>query len=441
MALIRPFRGIRYNQEKISAIKQVVTPPYDVITPGEQEAYYQKNEYNMIRLILGKIYPDDTPHNNRYTRAARDFEDWLHKEILIPDPLPSFYAYKQTYPWRGKRETRWGFLGLARLEDFIKGIILPHESTLASPKVDRLNLLRTCKANLGPIFALYSDPGKKINSLLENDGTRGQPMINLIDPNEVEHSLWVMSQPELVDIISREMAEKQLFIADGHHRYESSLEYHRETLGVGTSPNEDDPSGYIMMSFSNLDDQGLTVLPIHRMLKSPNGFDWVGFEEKAQQHFSIQPIELKDKNPNEILSLMEDAFKEHAGFGMYTGEGKYYLLRLKDTIDPCEVIKEPLPSAWKTLDVTIFQSVLLEISLQMSIKTLKEQEYIGFTHNIEEAVALVDQSIYQWAFFLKPTKLQDIKNVCLAGHKMPQKSTFFYPKLLTGLVLYSFLQR
>jgi len=441
VAIIRPFRGIHYNQEKVPALNPVVTPPYDVITPEEQEGYYQKDEYNIIRLILGKIYPTDTASDNRYTRAARDFEDWLQKGILVPDLLPSFYAYKQTYPWKGKRETRWGFIGLTRLEDFGKGIILPHENTLASPKLDRLNLLRACKANLCPIFGLYSDPGKKINALLEEYGARENPVIQLINHNEIGHSLWAISEPELINIISNEMAEKQLIIADGHHRYESALEYHRETQLIRTSPGKDDPSGYIMMYFSNLDDQGLAVLPIHRVLRSPNGwFDWAGFEERARQYFSIQPIELNEKNPDEILSLLEGLDKGRAGFGMYIGKGKYYLLQLKDTIDPEKVIKEPLPAVWKTLDVTIFQTILLEMTLQMSIKTLKEQEYIGFTHNMQEAIALVDQGVYHWAFFLNPTRLQDIKNVCLAGHKMPQKSTFFYPKLLTGLVLYRFSQ-
>jgi uncharacterized protein (DUF1015 family) len=439
MVHIRPFKGLRYSQEKIPDLNLVVTPPYDIITPEEQEAYYQKNRYNIIRLILGKSYPDDTPTYNRYTRAARYLADWVNQGILISDPTPSLYAYRQEYGWKGARITRWGFIGLVRLEEFSKGIILPHEDTLASPKLDRLNLLRTCKANPCPIFGLYSDPKNKINTHLEKYATENPPIIQLIDDKEIEHSLWIISQPELINTICKEMVEKQLIIADGHHRYESALAYQRESHISKSNRNLEGPSDYIMMYLSNLDDQGLTVLPIHRMLRNKREFAWSHFEKRVEQYFVLQPATAPDINLDGFLSLLEKEAGKRGVFGMYTGEKRYYLLQLKDTINPEEVIEEPLPSAWKNLDVTIFQTLLLEKSLNFSFKTLEEQQSIGFTHNAQEAITLVDKKVYKWAFFLKATRVQDIKKVCLSGHKMPQKSTFFYPKLLSGLVLYSFL--
>ena len=442
MAKIIPFKGILYNKEKIRDMKDVVAPPYDVISPPEQEELYKRHENNVVRLILGKESDSDTPDNNRYTKAKDSFDSWQKNSILIKDAFPSIYVYSQEYhlgETEGfEKKRRLGFIALSKLENFGEGKIHPHENTLAKPKEDRLKLMQHCNANFSSIFGLFSDPSKRIDSVLK-DYMRHSPLYDLVDDAGMRHTLWAIRDNKVIQIITGVMSDKQVFIADGHHRYETAINYRNEMREKLPNFTGEELYNYVMMYFTNTNSEGLSILPIHRLVSNLSNFDKKKIIKKAGEFFNIEKLSLNESDEKtvkqKLFSDMKERGKKEHIFGMYLGNDEYLLLTLKDEDVLDRLITNSRHPSWKKLDVTILHTLLIEKVLGISEKNLAEQKNITYTISEDEAIKDVKAGKYQIALFLNPTKIEEVKDVATAGEKMPQKSTFFYPKLLTGLVM------
>lgn len=439
MAQIMPFRGLFYNPEKIEDIKSVVAPPYDVIPQDMQEILYHRHPDNIIRLILGKTYPDDTPTNNRYTRASLDFKRWRSERVLVLDERPSIYYYVQTYTLKSRqKKTRKGFIARSHLEEFGKGSIHPHEKTLSGPKADRLKLTEACKANFSCIFSLYSQPDLGINCLLE-DSINDTPFIDLVDDDGITNKVWKVNDQSVIQSIAEDITNKPLFIADGHHRYETALNYRNLLRERSNSWTGNEPENYVMMYFSNMDDEGMTILPTHRVIHGIPDFDSKTFLLDCSTYFDIEKIEFNEEiEPrvrNEFFRRMEKMADIPHSFGLYMkGINAYFTLTLKDRDIIDKELSNSIPEVFKDLDVPLLHSLILDKILGITVKAQDEQRNLTYEKDSETAINAVGKGC-QLAFLLKPTKIEQIKKISEAGHVMAQKSTYFYPKLLSGLVI------
>jgi uncharacterized protein (DUF1015 family) len=431
---IFPFQGILYNKDKLKDLSRVFTPPYDVISPTEQDRFYALHDFNFIRLILGKEFPGDSEYNNRYVRAAAFLEGWLRHKILIAEEKPALYLYEQRFTVGGKSFSRIGFIGLLRIEDMGRGKVYPHEATHSQAKIDRLQLMRATFSNLECIFSLYNDEENKVLKLLKPFMKR-KPYIDVTDKDKVKHRLWKVDKAAVITKIVKEMKDKAVFIADGHHRYEAAVRFKNELKFKNTKFSEDESYNHIMMYFTSMEDPGLVILPIHRVIRGLNYFDPVRFEADLAQFFEVEIYKAGKKTGDrvrkQLLRDMEKKSKEKHCFGLYLGSQRYFLLTLKDENIMEEMTEEEKPPAWKHLDTNILQYVVLERILAI-VQQLAEK--VVYVKDDAEAVQLVDEKDGQAAFFLNPTKIADVIAIASKLEKMPQKSTFFYPKLLSGLV-------
>jgi len=426
MAKIKPFRGITYNTECV-CMNNVVAPPYDVISPTMQERLYSKDQFNIVRLILGAEEASDTSKQNKYTRSKKFLDNWLENKVLLKDKKPSVYIYVQQYLHRGKKKTRIGFLTLMKIEDPKESGILPHEYTLSKPKVDRLNLIKNVRANLSPIFTLFQDEKSKVNKILKAF-TKSNKALFTIDADGVTHSFWKMSNAAFIKKIESEMQKKKIFIADGHHRYEVALNYRNMMRKTGQFKES---MNYIMMYFSSLTERGnLTILSTHRAVKDIDRFSEKELLKKLGEYFYISKVK--------FLKSLTDYLEENSGgkqaFGIYLRHNKFYLLKLKDDLRISEIIKSKKPAILKRLDVTVLHDLIIDKILGVK----SSENSIKFIRDEKDAVKVVDNGDYKCAFFLRPTKVREMKNIAEKGVMMPQKSTYFYPKLLTGLVINKF---
>ncbi len=439
MVKIFPFRGIHYNEDKIQRLEKVIAPPYDVISPEMQESLYKQSDYNIIRLILGKEFAEDTEFNNRYIRASQYFEGLLRHNILVKEEKPCIYIYEEEFTFKGKKLKRLGFVALLRLEHLAKSKVFPHEETLSRPKQDRLEILKKCKANLESIFGLFSDEKGRIIKFLKKF-TRCKPFLQVKDLDRYTHRIWKIDKKPAIKKIMQDMKDRWVFIADGHHRYEASLRYRDEMQEKNQRIAEDEPYNYIMMYFSPLEDKNLLLLPIHRLVKKEN-FDPVKFEEDLKAFFDITVFEFSRRNEKKgqkkfIKTIEKEGLGNHV-FGMYMGGNKYYMLKLKDEKMIEKFIEENKPRVWKRLDVSILHSIVLGHMLNLKKGTPEYEKNIAF-EKIDEAriFEAVKEGDYQVAFILNPPKVEDVVAIASKYERMPQKSTFFYPKLISGLVLY-----
>jgi len=456
LATIIPFKGLRYNPEKIEDMSKVVTPPYDVIDAAAQDRYYKLHPYNIIRLEYGKIHPEDNEDSNRYTRAAADFDKWLKENILMPEARPAIYLYEQEFTAAGERKIRSGFICGVRLEPYEKGIVLPHEETLPKHKADRLELMRACRANFSPVFSLYADKEKKVDSALREAVKGKNPDVSFTDETGEAHRMWVITDTAVTGRVQQAMAGKRIFIADGHHRYETALAYKKEqesggrnscengsaasspsqTAGDGPcSPPGNEPAyNYIMMTLVNLYDPGLVVLPTHRLINNVPGLDKARLIEQLKENFTVSAYDLAPDRSNfqELLRLMAE--RRHV-FGLYAGGNKFYLLSLKNEDNLPHMMPPEKSPAWQRLDVAVLHTLIIEKHLGIGGELRAKAEHITYTREEDSALAAVDAGEYQLAFFLNPTLVEEVTEVAGNGEKMPQKSTFFYPKLITGLVI------
>ena len=410
MAEIKPFRGILYNPEKVD-ITKAITPPYDVISPSMQNRFYQRDEHNIIRLILGKVEKSDTARNNRYTRARVLLDRWLKKKLLLKERKPTIYIYTQEYLYKGKKRTRLGFIALMKIEDPKESGVLPHEYTLDKPKADRLNLIVKTKANLSPIFSLFQDKKNRINKLLKHFIKSKDPLFT-IEAEGVTHKFWRMDNKHAINRIKNYMRDKKIFIADGHHRYEVALAYRNKMHR--NLKNFKNPMDYVMMYFSNLSERGnLTILSTHRVVKNINQFDEKKIKLKLRKYFYTKNL----RKQEDLLECLEKGEKKKRVFGMYMGKKRFYLLTLKEMDSK--------------FDVTVLHDLVINKILDVK----NRESSIKYIRNEEDAIKLIDKDDYKIAFFLRPTKVFEMKAVAEKGQMMPQKSTYFYPKLLTGLVI------
>lgn len=429
MADIRAFRGLVYNPEKVEDQGAVVAPPYDIIPPAGQEALYRQSPLNVIRLELGKEFSGDSEDDNRYTRAAGFLKEWLDSQVLVVDRKPAIYLCHIRYNVKETERLLRGFICTVRLEEFGTGKVLPHENTLSGPKTDRLNLMRATAANFSQIFSLYSEPEGQIMATLEA-GREGTPMTQVTDSAGYLHQLWRVTDQTAIEKVRSILQEKPIFIADGHHRYETALNYCRERGGTVAGGNEE---GYrtVMMFLANMDDDGLTVLPTHRVVKDVAVPPLPKLLENLSDYFIIRKLA---EGEDAIDELAEAGAGHH--IGMLSGEdGHCYLLTLRDVAVMDRLLGNEASAAYRHLDVTILQALVLDKVLGITAEKLKEHRFVHFIKNPEDADRAVRRGDYSLAFFLNPTKIGEVRDVAAAGEKMPQKSTYFYPKLLTGLVM------
>ncbi len=440
MAEIVPFRALLYNSGKVGDLTKVMAPPYDVISPKMQDDLYERHPNNIVRVDLSKAEAGDKEGADRYTRAAADLGQWTNSGVLQRDERPAIYYYTQTYRLPHGVQTRKGFIALAKIEEFGKGKIHAHEQTLSGPKADRLRLMLSCNANLSCIFSLYSEPLFTLNKLLEGAVKGEMPLIDVNDDNEVENRLWRVDDPEAVRRVMEGMHDKPLFIADGHHRYETALDYRNLMRSIHPDSTGAEPFNYVMMYFSNMDDEGMTIWPTHRIVHGIKGFNPMSFMEECGKYFAIEDYAYVEGREASIkmnfLRRIESAGKDTSAFGLcMRGVNAYYVLVLKSGDVMERVFGKSIPGVFKGLDVTVLHSLILSKILGITKEAQEKQENLVYVKSHEEAFSAAQKDANQMAFILNPTRIEQVKAVALAGLVMPQKSTYFYPKLLTGLVI------
>src|SRR3990172_4453760 len=438
MAKIAPFRGILFDQEKAGRIDSIVCPPYDIIFPAEHHELYRKTPHNIVRLEFGLASPGDTDEDNRYTRAAAALEEWSRSGILKQAPVPAFYIYEMEYKAGKESKKLRGLICLVRIEDYASGIIKPHETTLSGPKTDRLNLLRASEASFSQIFSLFSDPRNAVGSLLANVSRK--PDLEVKRGDGVTHRTWSFDDKGDIEVIVRELADQPIFIADGHHRYDTALNYRNERRKAAGSFTGEEGYNYTAMFLARIEDPALTVLPAPRALFNLTNFDPRSFEDDLNQYFNIERIDFdkrsEDKDLRTILDTMAHRADHAHAFGMRVkGEHSYYLLTLRSEADMDALLPAKSP-AYRRLDVSILHHLIIDKLLGIRMETHKLGLNIEYIKDAREADKRVHDNTAEIVFFMNPTKVQEVKNVAAAGERMPQKATYFYPKLLTGLVMH-----
>lgn len=436
MADIQPFRALRYDLGQVSAA-QVVTQPYDKITPAMKERYYAASPYNLVRIILGRREPDE-PGNNVYTRAADFGRVWRAQGILQQDSAPSIYAYSQSFiaPSGNKFERR-GFIALGRVEDYSAKVVFRHEQTLSKPKADRLDLLRATRAHYEQLFLLYEDSGE-IDSLLA-PSTQAAPNIAVADEYEVVHRVWQISDAEVVASVQNRMRDKRLVIADGHHRYETALNFRdecRAAAGPNSSPTA--PYEFVMMTFVNMNDPGLLVLPTHRVVHSLPNFSADEFQRASSSYFAVDEID-RAVDASRAAELLRE--RGRAGTALLAVTADRALL-LHSPKQECAKFLAGFSARQRALDVVQLHKCLLEGVLRLSEESIRNQQNLSYLRDAGETLAQVRKDQVQKdaaniVFLMNPCPVQQVRDVALAGEVMPQKSTDFYPKLLSGLTAYA----
>jgi uncharacterized protein (DUF1015 family) len=448
MAYIAPFRAFRYQPSRVD-LSKAITQPYDKITPEMQDRYYAASPYNVVRIILGKRAPED-PDNNVYTRASGFFRDWRQQGILQRDAQPSLYSYSQLFTSSGgtARVERRGFIGLGRVEDYSTGIVFRHEQTLAKPKADRLELLRATRAHFGQIFMLYSDSGD-IESLLHSDA---DPDLQITDEYGVLHKLWKVSDPTLIEAVRSKMLDQKLIIADGHHRYETALAYRNEcrvASEVNANPGSsrprssgtalledhepgDAPHEWVMMTFVNMNSPGLVILPTHRVVHSLGSFSTESFVSRARNFFNVEEVDTT-VDATRATGLLQQAGRAGTALLAVTPDRDLLL----HTPRANGATFEGLSLRQQALDVVQLHRVLLTNVLGLTEHSIRNQENIAYVRDTAEAIRRVREGGANIAFLMNPARMSQVRDIAFAGEVLPQKSTDFYPKLLTGLTVYA----
>jgi len=398
--IISPFRGILYSKKKIKSPALVYSPPYDIISPSEQDGFYRKSPYNVVRLEFNKASKGDNEQNSVYTRAAKFLNDWIKQGILEQDKVPVIYVYGQSFQHNKKLHNTLGFIAASKIEQSRHEQVRPHEMTFKAPKEDREKVLQIVGANLSCIYTLIEDRGLKVNSLLRNASKR-KPAVD-VKIDGVRHRIWKLTDPKAVRKLQQLMKDKKVFIADGHHRYEAAANFRDRMRKEDKNFSDESPYNYIMMYFASIQDRDLTILATHRVVKELGGI--------PEKFFQFTPV----PNKKEMFKMLNKYSEKAYAFGLYL-DGGFTIIKLKDK------------ASEEKLDVAILHKLILD-----------KVNDIYYTRDPDEAIRLVNSKKYNAAFFLNPTKAKQIKETSLKGEKMPHKSTYFYPKLLTGLVMRTF---
>jgi len=433
MVEISPFKGIMYNKEKIGKLGDVMSPPYDIISSEMQTELYEKHPYNFVRLILGRQYPDDTKQNNRYTRAKELFDLWINESILTESSSSktAIFPYKIEYNIKDQSKTMNGFFVLLKLDPKYK-YVKAHERTLSKPKADRLNLMRAVNANLEPIELLYIDENDTIRKKV--DEYIGEPIINVKGYDGFTHKLWKLEDEEIISTIMNQLKDKNLFIADGHHRYQTAVNYANEMKKKTGNYDDDASFNYRMVILANMFDEGLSILPTNRLIKKSD-IDVEDFVEKLKNYFTVKEKTVGKPNENyELVRIIKEELEtetEHK-FVLYL-KNRYYILTLKDE-KSMNKFAGGRSKTWRTLDVSILHKIIIENLMGINEENL--EDHVRYTRVDEEAIRFVDEGKYDLSFLMNATRIEELKAVAEAGEHMPQKSTYFLPKMLSGLVMY-----
>lgn len=434
---IKPFKAFRYNGSVAGDVGNCIAPPYDIIDPAGQQQFYEKSRYNIVRIIKGKTTTSDNEADNQYTRAADYLNSWIEKGTLKQDTDAAIYAYVQDFEALDTRFQRFSFIALGRLEEFGK-VVRPHEQTMSGPKVDRLNLKRATAADLGLVFMLYKDTQGVADNIIEKAAERPS-LIDFVDAQGVRHRLFVITADAETTAITEMMRDKSCIIADGHHRYETGLNYYRETANPVAS--------WQMLAFANTCHEGLVVLATHRLLTNLENFSFERFLADLKENFAITEYRFdspqeKTASRQKMLAQMKTEYGlDKNAFGIYGGSGGFYVavLRGKQAMDS---FAADMSKAWRSLDVAVLHKLILERLLGLDAQKLTAGGNLCYVKDtpgaIADSISAVDAGHKQAAFFTNPPKMVQIQMVADAGEKMPQKSTYFYPKVFTGLTIHKF---
>lgn len=430
MADILPFRALRYDLDRVTA-NEVVTQPYDKITPAMQERYYAASPYNLVRIILGRREPTDNTAQSVYTRAASYAREWRAQGILRQDALPSIYAYSQTFKApSGDEFERRGFIALGRVEDYSANVVFRHEQTLAKPKADRLELLRATRAHYEQLFLLYEDSGE-VGALL---APQSSPAIDVTDEYGVAHRVWQISDPVTIASVQEKMHDTKLVIADGHHRYETALNYRNERRAeAGATANSDAPYEFVMMTFVNMNDPGLLILPTHRVVHSLASFSSEDFQNSSRAYFEVEEVD-SVLDAARATALLRERGRDTTALLAVTSKRAFILHSPKDAASQ---FLTGFTERQCALDVVQLHKCLLEGVLNLSEESIRNQQNLTYVREAAEALDQVRGGKANIAFLINPCRVEQVRDIAFAGEVMPQKSTDFYPKLLSGLTAYA----
>ena len=441
MADFRPLRGWRYDPAKID-FQKVMAPPYDVISPTQQEKLYGRSPYNCIRLILNKIENSDTPDSNRYARARNFYETWKKEGVLTQEKEPCFYLYRQTFkhPEKGILLERSALLGRVKLEPFEKGIVIPHEKTLSRPREDRKKLLEATHTNFSPVFGLYQDPQGEVKSIL-NGVDQEPPLFEAVDEEGVRHRVWVISGFQQMEHLHQQFSSHKIYIADGHHRYQTALEYNREVRHRQNTPEAGELlSDFVLMALVEFEDPGLVLLPTHRMVLPYAAFP-ANPLEALKKYFDVQLVDRhceeavgRRSNPDSEIASLPSVARNDISFTLVLGRD-HYQLTLRDFAAAKREMPQGKPGIWYRFDLNVLAHLVFA-----RLWNLPESEWenvLRFTHHAPEAIEAVKSGKAKAAFLIQAPRTQLLQEMGEAGQLMPQKSTYFYPKLASGIVFYS----
>ena len=433
MAIVSPFRGIHYDGKKVGDLSEVVAPPYDVISPEEQKRLHLRNLRNIVWIDFGMEKEGDGPSENKYTRAAGYFRTWRSEGTLVRDGSPAFYYYEQEFSIPGRGDfVRKGFLGALRLSAFGEGTVFPHEKTHSRPKEDRLRLMRATQAHMSPIFALYSDPSDKVASALIGKAKRA-PDFLATDDLGVKHRVWTVDDPAVLAATAGQMRDRKIFIADGHHRYETALAF-RDEMREKHGMRKEAAYEHVLMFLCNMDDEGIVILPTHRGVHSLEGFTEESFAEKVRARL---PMETRKGSPEDAMRAVEAAGREGKAIAWSAGGDQFHLVTFPDLPRFCEERLSGFPASLRTLDVVMLHGFLFEQVLGITPEAVTAGQHVRYYKDPAVAAADLAGGSIQAAFFLNPVTVEEFRDVSLSGHVLPQKTTFFYPKILTGLLIHS----
>jgi len=454
MAYVAPFRALRYDPAKVD-LPRVVTQPYDKITPQMQSGYYHASPHNLVRIILGRPQPTDHLGENVYTRAAVSFQDWRRQGVFLQDPQQSLYQYIQRFqpPGGGPELERRGFIALGKIEDYSAGIVHRHEQTLAKPKADRLELLRATRAHFGQLFMLYSDPAGEVDGVLSTSASKDMEIgIEVRDEYEVLHQLRRISDPGIIELVRGKMRDRKLIIADGHHRYETAMNYRNERraappASVGGVPREHSqpdalareaapdlaPYELVMMTFVNMDGPGLVILPTHRVVHGLESFSADALRDRARSYFSVEEVDPSIDAARAVGILREAGHAGPALLGVTANRA--FLFDTPRAL--ASNLFEGFSLRQQSLDVVQLHKCLLEGVLGISEDAIRDQKNVSYVRDAGEALARVREGTANVAFLMNPVRIRQVRDIAFAGEVLPQKSTDFYPKLLSGLTIYA----
>ena len=430
MAHISPLQAWRYAPDHVP-LSRVVTQPYDKITPTMQEAYYSASPYNLVRIILGRHLPGDDENRNVYTRSAADFREWRQQGVLRADPEPSLYSYSQTFtvPGGAGQAERRGFIGLGRIEDYSAGVVFRHELTHSKPKADRLNLLRATRAHFGQIFMLYNGTSAT-DALLRSSAA---PEIEVTDEYGVVHRVWRISDPSVITKVQDQMRDQKLVIADGHHRYETALNYRNERRAAAGNTSAPAPYDWVMMTFVDMNTPGLTILPTHRVVFGLPDFSPDQLKSGAQQYFAVDELN-GTMDAASAAATLKRAGSNGTALLAVTAQ-RTFLLHTPKALGTA--LFSGLSARQQSLDVVQLHKCVIEGVLKISEESVRNLQNVSYYREPDEALAQVRAGKAQAAFLMNPVRIEQMRDIALAGEVMPQKSTDFFPKLLSGLTIYA----